>query len=142
MTVILDATLAIEGFTERTRNMKRSMPFLFMFATESYVQARRGKHGTSRFVYLQRLVTEYQDTQKLGIISISSECVEAQRQIIANLANFAYDPYNYVIMRELNIVVYVKQDSTLVGFVFRWIIGRRSYYPRICYWGNLQLFLW
>ena len=108
-----------------------------MFATESYVQARRGKHGTSRFVYLQRLVTEYQDTQKLGIISISSECVEAQRQIIANLANFAYDPYNYVIMRELNIVVYVKQDSTLVGFVFRWIIGRRSYYPRICYWGNL-----
>ncbi|KAK8789497.1 hypothetical protein WA588_001380 [Blastocystis sp. NMH] len=65
-----------------------------MFATESYVQARRGNHGTSRFVYLQRLVTEYQDTQK----------EEAKQQIIANLANFAYDPYNYVIMKELNIL--------------------------------------
>lgn len=38
-----------------------------MFATESYVQARRGKKGTPRFVYLQKLVTEYQDTKKLGI---------------------------------------------------------------------------
>lgn len=33
-----------------------------------------------------------------------SKCVEAKQQIIANLANFAYDPYNYVIMKELNIV--------------------------------------
>ena len=41
-----------------------------MFATESYVQARRGNKGTPRFVYLQKLVTEYQDTKKLGISCI------------------------------------------------------------------------
>ena len=77
-----------------------------MFATESYVQARRGNHGPSRFVYLQRLVTEDQDTQKEGtLLGFVIECVEAKQQIIANLANFAYDPYNYVIMKELNIVL-------------------------------------
>ena len=37
-----------------------------MFATENYVQARRGTKGTPRFEYLQKLVTEYQDTTKLG----------------------------------------------------------------------------
>lgn len=37
-----------------------------MFATENYVQARRGKKGTPRFSYLQKLVTEYQDTNKIG----------------------------------------------------------------------------
>ena len=42
--------------------------------------------------------------KKVGCASYSSECVEAKQQIIANLANFAYDPYNYVIMKELNIV--------------------------------------
>ncbi|CBK20458.2 uncharacterized protein [Blastocystis hominis] len=65
-----------------------------MFATESYVQSRKGGRGTSRFDYLQQLITEYQDTSKQ----------EARRQIIANLANFAYDPYNYAIMSELNIL--------------------------------------
>lgn len=54
------------------------------------MQARRGNHGTSRFVYLQRLVTEYQDTQKEGtLLGFVIECVEAKQQIIANLANFA-----------------------------------------------------
>ena len=65
-----------------------------MFATESYVQSRKGDRGTSRFDYLQQLVTEYQDTTKQ----------ESKRQIIANLANFAYDPYNYAILNELNIL--------------------------------------
>lgn len=37
-----------------------------MFATENYVQARRGDKGSSRFMFLQKLVTEYQDTPKLG----------------------------------------------------------------------------
>lgn len=75
-----------------------------MFATESYVQSRKGDRGTSRFDYLQQLITEYQDTSKQGMVLYGKSTVEARRQIIANLANFAYDPYNYAIMSELNIV--------------------------------------
>ncbi|OAO13210.1 armadillo repeat-containing protein 7 [Blastocystis sp. ATCC 50177/Nand II] len=43
---------------------------------------------------MQKLVTEYQDTPK----------IEARRQIIANLANFAYDPYNFAMIEELHIL--------------------------------------
>ena len=75
-----------------------------MFATESYVQSRKGGRGTSRFDYLQQLITEYQDTSKQGRVLDRESIVEARRQIIANLANFAYDPYNYAFMIELIIV--------------------------------------
>lgn len=54
------------GFCRTNKEHEENCVTSFMFATESYVQARRGNHGTSRFVYLQRLVTEYQDTQKPG----------------------------------------------------------------------------
>ena len=30
--------------------------------------------------------------------------LEAKQQIAANLANFAYDPFNYECMRELNVI--------------------------------------
>ena len=75
-----------------------------MFATENYVQSRKGDRGTSRFDYLQQLVTEYQDTTKQGTWILRTFVIESKRQIIANLANFAYDPYNYAILNELNIV--------------------------------------
>ncbi|KAM4715569.1 armadillo repeat-containing protein 7 [Anableps anableps] len=46
-----------------------------------------------RFEYLQSLVTEFQDT----------DSEEAKEQVLANLANFAYDPKNTEYLRELQV---------------------------------------
>ncbi|KAK5620429.1 hypothetical protein CRENBAI_024295 [Crenichthys baileyi] len=46
-----------------------------------------------RFQYLQSLVTEFQDT----------DSEEAKEQVLANLANFAYDPKNMEYLRELQV---------------------------------------
>lgn len=67
---------------------------LNMFSTSAHIAHRQGRFGTSRRFHLQRLVTEFQHT--------SSD--EAKQQIAANLANFAYDPFNYECMRELNVI--------------------------------------
>ena len=40
---------------------------------------------------------------------------------MANLANFAYDPYNYIYMKQLNIVVDHLKIHTVVGFIYGWI---------------------
>ncbi|KAI8055790.1 hypothetical protein BDF22DRAFT_774043 [Syncephalis plumigaleata] len=56
--------------------------------------SKGGKQRKStRPEYLQALVDEYQTTEDR----------EAKRQILANLANFAYDPNNYKWLRALNI---------------------------------------
>ncbi|XP_019063986.1 armadillo repeat-containing protein 7 isoform X4 [Fukomys damarensis] len=44
-----------------------------------------------RLGYLQALVTEFQET----------ESQDAKEQVLANLANFAYDPNNYQYLRQL-----------------------------------------
>ncbi|XP_014594247.1 armadillo repeat-containing protein 7 isoform X3 [Equus asinus] len=44
-----------------------------------------------RLGYLQALVTEFQET----------ESEDAKEQVLANLANFAYDPSNYQYLRQL-----------------------------------------
>ncbi|XP_013383227.1 armadillo repeat-containing protein 7 [Lingula anatina] len=64
-----------------------------MFSSKEYLQKKTGPWGIGRFSYLQSLVTEFQDT--------SSE--ESKEQVLANLANFAYDPINYDFMRKLNV---------------------------------------
>ncbi|KAM9715720.1 armadillo repeat-containing protein 7 [Menidia menidia] len=51
------------------------------------------KEVSDRFEYLQTLVTEFQDT----------DCEEAKEQVLANLANFAYDPRNAEHLRELQV---------------------------------------
>ncbi|KAI9598747.1 hypothetical protein BDF19DRAFT_410815 [Syncephalis fuscata] len=62
----------------------------------SYKRKRQGndKPKTSRPKYLQALVEEYKTTDNQ----------EAKRQVLANLANFAYDPCNYQWLRELNVI--------------------------------------
>lgn len=65
-----------------------------MFSTKEYVNEKGDKSGRGRFQYLQALVTEFQDTHK----------EESKRQILANLANFAYDPMNYEYLRKLNVI--------------------------------------
>ncbi|XP_023864041.1 armadillo repeat-containing protein 7 [Salvelinus sp. IW2-2015] len=49
--------------------------------------------GSDRFEYLQTLVTEFQDT----------DSDEAKEQVLANLANFAYDPRNLENLRTLQV---------------------------------------
>ncbi|GIY75015.1 armadillo repeat-containing protein 7 [Caerostris extrusa] len=56
--------------------------------------ARKQKNPRDRYSYLRELVTEFQDTSS----------IEAKEQVLANLANFAYDPDNYKHIKDLNIV--------------------------------------
>ncbi|CAI5469863.1 unnamed protein product [Closterium sp. Yama58-4] len=65
-----------------------------MFSTAARLTERQGRSGTPRLEYLQALVTEFQTT----------EIEEAKEQIVANLANFAYDPVNYDYLRKLNVL--------------------------------------
>ncbi|XP_041709290.1 armadillo repeat-containing protein 7 [Coregonus clupeaformis] len=54
----------------------------------------RSATGSDRFEYLQTLVTEFQDT----------DSDEAKEQVLANLANFAYDPRNLEDLRTLQVI--------------------------------------
>ena len=65
-----------------------------MFSSKKYLKKKTGPYGVGRFKYLQALVTEFQDTSKH----------EYKQQVLANLANFAYDPINYEHFRRLNIL--------------------------------------
>ena len=65
-----------------------------MFTSKAQIAKKTGKYGVGRFSFLQSLVTEYQDT--------TSE--DAKQQVLANLANFAYDPVNYEHLRELKVI--------------------------------------
>ncbi|XP_010319229.1 uncharacterized protein [Solanum lycopersicum] len=65
-----------------------------MFTNSQRQEERTGKYGTPRVEYLQQLVTQFQNA--------SSE--ETKEKIVANLANFAYDPYNFTFLRQLNVI--------------------------------------
>ena len=68
--------------------------FKEMFTSKAKLEQKTGKWGIGRFKYLQALVTEFQDTSRH----------EYKLQVLANLANFAYDPVNYDYFRQLNIL--------------------------------------
>ncbi|XP_027968365.1 armadillo repeat-containing protein 7 isoform X3 [Eumetopias jubatus] len=64
-----------------------------------------------RLGYLQALVTEFQET----------ESQDAKEQVLANLANFAYDPNNYQYLRQLQVLDLFldslsEENETLVEF--------------------------
>ncbi|CAJ1970820.1 unnamed protein product [Sphenostylis stenocarpa] len=65
-----------------------------MFTNDQRQKERTGRYGTSRVEFLQELVTQFQNT--------SAE--ETREKILANLANFAYDPYNFNFLRQLNVL--------------------------------------
>ena len=65
-----------------------------MFTTQEYLDKKTGVDGIGRLSYLQSLVTEFQDTSE----------EESKEQVLANLANFAYDPINYPHFKKLNVV--------------------------------------
>lgn len=64
-----------------------------------------------RLGFLQALVTEFQETQSQ----------DAREQVLANLANFAYDPSNYPYLRQLQVLDLFldslsEESETLVEF--------------------------
>ncbi|KAL8509881.1 hypothetical protein ACS0TY_016921 [Phlomoides rotata] len=65
-----------------------------MFTNDQRQKERTGKSGTLRLQYLQELVAQFQN-------ALSEETKE---KIVANLGNFAYDPYNYTFFRQLNVL--------------------------------------
>ncbi|XP_065878787.1 uncharacterized protein [Euphorbia lathyris] len=65
-----------------------------MFTNNRRQEERIGKYGTPRLQYLQELVTHFQN----------SNDAETKERIVANLANFAYDPYNFAFLRQLNVL--------------------------------------
>ena len=65
-----------------------------VFSSHLSLKKRTGQTGTSRFRYLNQLVQEFRNTD-------SSACKE---QVLANLANFAYDPINYPHFRSLRVI--------------------------------------
>ncbi|KAL8498438.1 hypothetical protein ACS0TY_021678 [Phlomoides rotata] len=65
-----------------------------MFTNDQRQKERTGKSGTLRLQYLQELVAQFQNA--------SSE--EIKEKIVANLGNFAYDPYNYTFFCQLNVL--------------------------------------
>ena len=65
-----------------------------MFSTPQTLERRTGQNGVNRFDYLKQILNEINTTQ--------SE--DNKLQILANLANFAYDPINYEYFRRLNVI--------------------------------------
>jgi armadillo repeat-containing protein 7 len=66
-----------------------------MFSTPSSLKRRTGKDDLDRPSYLKQLYDEYNN---------SKTDITNQEQILANLANFAYDPINYEYFRRFNIL--------------------------------------
>ncbi|EFN86388.1 armadillo repeat-containing protein 7 [Harpegnathos saltator] len=65
-----------------------------MFSSKAQLIKRTGKNGVGRYDFLKLLATEYQITKSR----------DAKEQVLANLANFAYDPINYGYIRQLSII--------------------------------------
>ena len=76
------------------KNVPKVFADYTMFHSKDRVVEKGNKSGRGRFEYLQTLVTEFQDCDK----------EDAKVQILANLANFAYDPLNYDYLRQLNVI--------------------------------------
>ncbi|XP_038209363.1 armadillo repeat-containing protein 7 [Zerene cesonia] len=76
-----------------------------MFTSLSYLKKHTPQNGTDRESYLSLLVDEF----------INSPSNDAKCQVLANLANFAYDPINYGFIRDvgvLDIFLYVIKNET------------------------------
>ncbi|KAG2210028.1 hypothetical protein INT47_003464 [Mucor saturninus] len=76
-----------------------------MFQTKEYINKKHGKNGTDRAYYLNQLATEYKTTKNQ----------EAKQQVLANLANFAYDPINYDSLWDLQVVSLLLGKFYIIG---------------------------
>nr|CCA28260.1 conserved hypothetical protein [Albugo laibachii Nc14] len=65
-----------------------------MLSSHRRLFERQGKYGTPRQEYLQELVSAFQGVKD----------TLRREEILANLSNFAYDPINYVYLKELHVI--------------------------------------
>ncbi|KAJ8983141.1 hypothetical protein NQ317_014716 [Molorchus minor] len=65
-----------------------------MFSRKERLIQKTGETGIGRYEYLKQLIKEFTTTTAL----------ESKQQILANLANFAYDPINYEYMKQLHLI--------------------------------------
>ncbi|KAJ8430956.1 hypothetical protein Cgig2_003540 [Carnegiea gigantea] len=65
-----------------------------MFTNNHQRAERTGNYGTPKQEHLQDLVTKFQ----------TAKSEEEKENIVVNLANFAYNPYNYAVLRQLNVL--------------------------------------
>lgn len=65
-----------------------------MFSSQERLVKRSGKTGIDRPQYLKELIEEFNKT----------ESYDAKEQVLANLANFSYDPINYSWLRQLRVI--------------------------------------
>lgn len=83
-----------------------------MFSSKQHLRKCTPENGTDREEFLSLLVDEY----------LNSNSYDAKCQVLANLANFGYDPVNYDYIRRvgvLDIFLYVlknESDITLLHF--------------------------
>ncbi|XP_049281211.1 armadillo repeat-containing protein 7 [Anopheles funestus] len=85
-----------------------------MFSTQERLKRRTPAGGINRKTYLCLLVDEYYETSN----------IEAQQQVTANLANFAYDPINWTFLREAKAheLFYEIVQQSLQGVVDRFLV--------------------
>jgi len=92
-------------------------PRFAMFSSYERLNRRTTPKDLNRADYLQALVSEFQETNSPG----------AREQVLANLANFAYDPINYNHLRDLHIVdLFVdclEPDEDLNGKIVQFGLG-------------------
>lgn len=73
-----------------------------MFSSHEQLVKRSGKKGVDRPQYLKELTEEFH----------TSESLDSRKQVLANLANFAYDPINYQWLRKLKVIdIFLDQIS-------------------------------
>ncbi|XP_073961713.1 uncharacterized protein [Choristoneura fumiferana] len=65
-----------------------------MFSSNQYLRKRTPENGTDREDFLTLLVDEY----------LNSNSYDAKCQVLANLANFGYDPVNYDYIRRVGVL--------------------------------------
>ncbi|XP_035894373.1 LOW QUALITY PROTEIN: armadillo repeat-containing protein 7 [Anopheles stephensi] len=85
-----------------------------MFSTQERLKRRTPNGGINRKTYLCLLVDEYYETSN----------IEAQQQVTANLANFAYDPINWKFLRDAKAheLFYEIIQQSLQGVVDRLLV--------------------
>lgn len=82
-----------------------------MFSTKEKLIRRTGQNGVGRYDFLKLLINEFKTTTSR----------DAKEQVLANLANFSYDPINYEYLRQLKVIelflhILSEDNLTLVRF--------------------------
>ncbi|XP_065225264.1 armadillo repeat-containing protein 7 [Planococcus citri] len=85
-----------------------------MFSRPERLRMRTPKDGVGRYDYLKQLITEFGTTKSH----------QNKLQVIANLANFAYDPINYKFLTSLRVIdLFLDQLSESDPALVQYAIG-------------------